>query len=52
MVYVDVGMLFGIWGFFVDEYKTVKVLFGCKEKLEKNKDVFSLVIYCGVRMLF
>lgn len=50
--YADAGMLLGIWGFLADEYNMAKVLLGCKEKPEKNKDVLSLVTYCGVRMLF
>lgn len=45
-------MLPGIRGFLADEYDTVKALLGCKGKPEKNKDVLSLVTYCGVRMFF
>jgi hypothetical protein len=45
-------MLPGIWGFLTDEYDTTKASLGCKGKPEKNKDVLSLVTYCGVRMLF
>lgn len=52
MAHADAGMLLGIWGFLADEYKMAKALLGCKEKPEKNKDVLSLVTYCGVRMLF
>lgn len=46
------GMLLGISGFLADEYDTVKALLGCKGKPEKNKDVLSLVTYCGVGMFF
>lgn len=52
MAHADAGMLLGIWGFLADEYNTAKALLGCKEKPEKNKDLLSLVTYCGVRMLF
>lgn len=45
-------MLPGISGFLADEYDTVKALLGCKGKPEKNKDVLSLVTYCGVGMFF